>query len=169
MRTTGETYNSFLEGRFTENSVYYVACSTTNKSLVMLIVSASRLRGDPGWTVCPQHETWRQLFDDWTPHCVAERTGRLESLRGSWCMKEDKQVGVSRTQDKGDAESLFLAHRKYPGIMAISRSFYEKLQRPINADSISKVTGKGRRMEWISKNVTRHNIVALFFLYPGPY
>lgn len=85
-------------------------------------------------------------------------------------MKEDKQGwSEPNTGQKGDAESLFLAHRKYPGIMAISRSFYEKRQRPINANSISKVTGKGRRMEWINKNVTRHNTVVLFFLYPGPY
>lgn len=33
----------------------------------------------------------KAAFDDLTPHCVAERTGRLESLQGSWCMKEDKQ------------------------------------------------------------------------------
>lgn len=165
----GRLIISFLEGRFTENSVYYVTCTATNRSLVMLMVSASRLRGDPGWTVCPQQETWRQLLMTWHLTVLLKELEGSNLYRAPGVWKRTNRVGVSRTQDKGDAESLFLAKRKYPGIMAASRSFYEKLQRPINVNSISKDTGKGRRLEWINKNVTRHNAVALFFLYPGSY
>ena len=133
-------------------TVHFILPEPQLKTLVTLILCQSScevIQGDqyptiPSWC-------WRQLCISWHFSVLLKQLQSLSLCRVLHGWKGTIGIGMDWAWDKGDAGSTFRAHRNHPGTVGTNTQVYEKLQRRINANSISKVRVKTE--EWNGSTV----------------